>query len=40
VTSEWKINETKFPRNTGHTCRTFKRVIDIPEGKIPLEGHW
>jgi hypothetical protein len=40
VASEWKINETKFPRKIGHTYRTFKRVTDIPERKTPLEGHW
>jgi len=39
VLLEWKINETKMLRNTGHTYRNFKRGTDVPERKIaPLRA--
>jgi hypothetical protein len=34
VPSEFKINECKLLRNTGHAYRSFKRGTAIPERKI------
>ena len=40
VPSEWKRNDTKLLRNTGHENRTIKRGTEIPEWKVraPLVG--